>query len=35
VLKWYRIEMGRDNLDYEGSQDQKNFNAWRELATGN
>lgn len=35
VLKWYRIEMGRDNLDFEGSQDQKNFKAWRDLATGN
>jgi phenol hydroxylase P3 protein len=29
------MEMGRDNLDFEGSQDQKNFKAWRDLATGN
>jgi phenol hydroxylase P3 protein len=35
VLKWYRMEMGRDNLDFEGSQDQKNFKAWRDLAKGN
>jgi len=35
VLKWYRMEFGRDNLDYEGSPDQKNFNAWKQAATGN
>ncbi len=35
VLRWYRMEFGRDNLDYEGSADQKNFEAWRAQATGN
>ena len=29
VLKHYQLELGRDNLDFEGSEDQKNFAAWR------
>jgi phenol/toluene 2-monooxygenase (NADH) P3/A3 len=35
VLKWYRLEFGRDNLDYEVSQDKKNFEEWRQRATSN
>ena len=29
VLDWYELEVGRDNFDFEGSEDQKNFAAWR------
>ncbi|MGQ0621677.1 MAG: aromatic/alkene/methane monooxygenase hydroxylase/oxygenase subunit alpha [Panacagrimonas sp.] len=29
VLDWYKFNSGRDNLDFEGSEDQKNFAAWR------
>ncbi|UZG42989.1 aromatic/alkene/methane monooxygenase hydroxylase/oxygenase subunit alpha [Caldimonas thermodepolymerans] len=29
VLDWYGLNFGRDNLDFEGSEDQKNFAAWR------
>jgi phenol hydroxylase P3 protein len=35
VLDWYHVNQGRDNLDYQGSEDQKNFAAWRGLATKN
>ena len=35
VLKYYHVEHGRDNLDFEGSEDQKNFAAWRGQATKN
>ncbi|MEY8688652.1 MAG: aromatic/alkene/methane monooxygenase hydroxylase/oxygenase subunit alpha [Leptothrix sp. (in: b-proteobacteria)] len=35
VLDYYNIQMGRDNFDYEGSEDQKNFAAWRGQATSN
>jgi phenol hydroxylase P3 protein len=35
VLKYYHINNGRDNLDFEGSEDQKNFAAWRQLTTTN
>jgi phenol hydroxylase P3 protein len=35
VLKYYHLNFGRDNLDFEGSEDQKNFDAWRDLATKN
>jgi phenol hydroxylase P3 protein len=35
VLKYYHVNHGQDNLAYEGSEDQKNFNAWRHLATKN
>ena len=33
VLKWYRLNTGADNLDFEGSQDQKNWNAGRACRT--
>ncbi len=29
VLDYYNVQMGRDNFDFEGSEDQKNFAAWR------
>ena len=29
VLDWYQMNVGRDNFDFEGSEDQKNFAAWR------
>jgi phenol hydroxylase P3 protein len=29
VLDWYNLNIGRDNFDFEGSEDQKNFAAWR------
>lgn len=29
VLDWYRLEKGRDNMEFEGSEDQKNFAMWR------
>lgn len=35
VLDYYEVGMGRDNLDFEGSEDQKNFAAWRGQATSN
>ena len=35
VLKYYHINHGRDNLEYEGSEDQRNFEAWRAMATKN
>jgi len=35
VLEYYNIGFGQDNLDFEGSQDQKNFDKWRGLATSN
>ena len=35
VLEWYHLEHGKDNLDFEGSRDQKNFDTWRGLATKN
>jgi phenol hydroxylase P3 protein len=35
VLKYYNFNLGRDNLDFEGSEDQKNFAAWRDMATKN
>ena len=35
VMKYYHIEHGRDNLDFEGSEDQKNFAEWRGQATKN
>ena len=35
VLRWYKMEFGRDNLDYADSQDKKNFEAWRAQATSN
>jgi phenol hydroxylase P3 protein len=35
VLDYYDLRFGRDNLDFEGSEDQKNFAQWRSLATRN
>ena len=35
VLDYYGVNMGRDNFDFEGSEDQKNFAAWRGQATSN
>ena len=35
VLAYYHLNPGRDNLEFEGSEDQKNFAAWRALATKN
>ncbi|MCL2656281.1 MAG: aromatic/alkene/methane monooxygenase hydroxylase/oxygenase subunit alpha [Betaproteobacteria bacterium] len=35
VLRYYHLESGRDNLDFEGSEDQRNFAAWRGQATTN
>jgi phenol hydroxylase P3 protein len=29
VLDYYHVNVGRDNFDFEGSEDQKNFAAWR------
>jgi phenol hydroxylase P3 protein len=33
--EYYHLEHGRDNLDFEGSEDQKNFEAWHGQATKN
>ena len=35
VLKYYELGLGRDNLDFDGSEDQRNFAAWRNTATRN
>ncbi|MEO8839843.1 MAG: aromatic/alkene/methane monooxygenase hydroxylase/oxygenase subunit alpha [Herbaspirillum sp.] len=35
VVDWYHINFGRDNLDFEGSEDQKNFDKWRQMAKSN
>ncbi|WP_424191899.1 aromatic/alkene/methane monooxygenase hydroxylase/oxygenase subunit alpha [Ampullimonas aquatilis] len=35
VLEHYRIAVGRDNLDFAGSEDHKNFEAWRGQAKRN
>ena len=35
VLAYYNINVGRDNFDYKGSEDEKNFNMWRNAATSN
>lgn len=35
VLKYYNLEHGRDNLDFEGSEDQRNFADWRGAAQSN
>jgi phenol hydroxylase P3 protein len=35
VLEYYHLENGRDNLDFEGSEDQKHFAEWRGQATKN
>lgn len=28
-MAYYHLNVGRDNFDFEGSEDQKNFAAWR------
>jgi len=35
VLQYYEMNIGRDNFDFEGSEDQKNFAAWRADGMGN
>ncbi len=35
VIKWYRYDVGVDNLPYEGSRDQENFQAWKTMQTKN
>ena len=35
VMKYYNIQDGRDNMDFEGSEDEANFNAWRQKSTSN
>jgi phenol hydroxylase P3 protein len=35
VLAYYNINVCRDNFDYKGSEDEKNFNAWRNAASSN
>ena len=35
VLKYYHLEHGRDNLDFDVSEDKKNFAEWRGQATKN
>lgn len=35
VLKYWSFDIGVDNADFEGSEDQKNFIKWRGLATAN
>lgn len=29
VLEWYKIQFGQDNCDYNGSEDQKNYESWK------
>ena len=35
VLKYYNLNDGRDNMDFEGSEDQRNFAEWRAMSTQN
>ena len=35
VLEYYRLNVGRDNGEFEGSEDQRNFEAWRGMAKRN
>jgi phenol/toluene 2-monooxygenase (NADH) P3/A3 len=35
VITWYGLDVGRDNHPYEGSEDQKNFRAWRQQTVEN
>ncbi|MDE3009357.1 MAG: aromatic/alkene/methane monooxygenase hydroxylase/oxygenase subunit alpha [Pseudomonadota bacterium] len=35
VLQHYHLNFGRDNLDFEGSEDQRNFAAWKGAVTRN
>ena len=34
-MDWVSLRNGTDNGDYDGSEDQKNFDAWRAMATSN
>jgi phenol/toluene 2-monooxygenase (NADH) P3/A3 len=34
-MKWVSLLDGKDNGDYAGSEDQKNFETWRGMATSN
>jgi phenol hydroxylase P3 protein len=34
-MKWVHLVPGQDNMDFEGSQDQKNFALWKGMATSN
>jgi phenol hydroxylase P3 protein len=35
VLEFFHYNLGRDNGDFEGSEDQRNFNMWRGQASKN
>ena len=35
VLEYYRLNVGRDNGEFEGSEDHRNFEAWRGMAKRN
>ena len=35
VLKWYRVNLGVQNVDYAESDDKAHFNEWRALSTEN
>lgn len=35
VLRYYNLQDGRDNMDFEGSEDQANFAKWRAMSTQN
>ncbi|HNJ97156.1 MAG TPA: hypothetical protein PLV13_03465, partial [Ilumatobacteraceae bacterium] len=35
VIKWYRYDVGTDNLPYTASRDHDNFKAWREMLQSN
>jgi phenol hydroxylase P3 protein len=34
-LKFFKFNLGRDNGDFDGSEDQRNFATWRGQATKN
>ena len=34
-MKWVQMVPGQDNMDFNGSQDQKNFALWKGMATSN
>ena len=35
VITWYRYNVGVDNVPYEGSRDQQNFQTWKTMQTKN
>jgi len=35
LMDYYHVQNGRDNLDFDGSEDQKNFETWRQTAKSN